>query len=330
MTNSNKNDTVDIDKMISMLKNADFEFIDDEENPDRFSDFQTAFQIKKALKIPLNSQTIGQAIDYCGLRGYYKGHRIPANPDETAFTVRENINKEKYIVPLFKKRMFSEIENVIKEDENFQKYLGEILKKEKEAFIKEKDFWVCDIITTAPSPAFGKLIAIIFLKIENNSLTNKHFYYLINPEMNKNEIEAYTTPFKEGMKTSYELTGIAVPGMKESDENSFISKYEALRNIYKICSKKNIISAHSDEIEDFINNYFKDLNIPVENHFQNIVSSHISIINIGKLITNKFLTPFELKDYLSLPQRKPKNILENVNNIGQIGLSLKEKIINKK
>ena len=113
----NYKEKIDIDEMVSMLKGADFEFIDEEENPDRFSDFQTAFQIKKALKIPLSSHIIGQAIDYCGLRGFYKGHRIPANPDETAFTVRENMDKEKYIVPLFNKRMFSEIENVIKEDE---------------------------------------------------------------------------------------------------------------------------------------------------------------------------------------------------------------------
>lgn len=326
----NNKEKIDIDEMVSMLKGADFEFIDEEENPDRFSDFQTAFQIKKALKIPLSSHIIGQAIDYCGLRGFYKGHRIPANPDETAFTVRENMDKEKYIVPLFNKRMFSEIENVIKEDENFQKHLNEILKKEKEAFIKEKDFWVCDIITTAPSPAVGKLIAIIFVKIENNTLTDRYYYYLINPELTQEEIEAYTTPFKEGMKSSYEMTGIALPGMEEADENSFISKYEALRMIYRISSKKNILSAHSDEVEDFINNYFKEKGIAEENHFQNIVKNHISIINMGKLITNQFLSPFELKQFLSLPQKKPDNILENVNNIAQIGLTLKEKILSKK
>lgn len=328
MSNKEK-DKVDIEEMISMLKGADFEYVDEEENPDRFSDFQTAFQIKKALKIPLSSHIIGQAIDYCGLRGFYKGHRIPANPDETAFTVRENIDKEKYIVPLFSKRMFSEIEDVIKEDENFQRHLGEILKKESEAFLKEKDFWVCDIITTAPSPAVGKLIGIIFLKIENNTLTNKYHYYLINPELSPEEIEAYTTPFKEGMKSSYELTNIALPGMEEANENAFISKYEALRMIYRICSKKNILSAHSDEVEDFINNYFKEKNISEEHRFQSIVKNHISIINIGKLLSNQFLSPFELKQFLSLPQKKPENILENANNIGQIGLALKQKILNK-
>ena len=38
MTNKEK---IEIDEMISMLKGADFEFIDEEENPDRFSDFQS-------------------------------------------------------------------------------------------------------------------------------------------------------------------------------------------------------------------------------------------------------------------------------------------------
>ena len=65
--------------------------------------------------------------------------------------------------------------------------------------------------------------------------------------------------------------------------------------IYRISSKKNILSAHSDEVEDFINNYFKEKGIAEENHFQNIVKNHISIININT--TNQFLSPFELKQF---------------------------------
>lgn len=314
---------IDINELKDLLKNADFEFIDDEENPERIKDFFTTFQIKKKLNIPISTAILGQGLNFMGLRRYYKGYTIPNNPDETAFTLNTNMNGEKYLTPLFKKHIIDELKHIIQEDENFQKHLSVILKKEYEATTKEKDFLICDIITTAPSPSVGKLIAIIFLSIENNNPTNKYYYFLIDPQLNQNEIEAYITPYKEGLQSTYEKTGIILPGMDvETVPHHFESKYNALRKIYKICKNKNIVSVYSDEVNDFINNYFKELNI--EQDFEKIVKNHISILNIGKIKTGEYLSVFDLNKKFSIINRKPKNVLEYSQQLQNLFIKLKK------
>lgn len=320
---------IDLKELTELLKRADFEYIDEEDNPERVNDFLTSFQIKKKLKIPLNNYLLGQAIDFCGLRGFYKGHRVPMNPDETAFTIRYNIDDEPYLVPLFHKRMFSEIEDVINENEQFQEYLNTICDKEKKALLNNDDFWVCDITATAPSPAVGKMIEMAFVKIENNNVQKHQFYrYWINPELSPKALDDYNTPYKEGTLSPYQKTGIALPGMEDAKPSQFITRYQAIRYIYKISKDKQIISAQSDEIEDFINIYFKELNISEEHHFNKIIKNNISIINMNKLITGRFMTPFEIKQHFNLNLKKPSNALEGAYNIADIALFLKQQLKN--
>ena len=316
-----------VEEVVDMLKMADFEFI--EPDDERRQDFFSIFQIKKELNMPFNTYVIGQALGCLGMKMYKFGHSLPANPDDTAFSVGVNDDNEEYIIPLYKKGLIREIKDLMNNEEHFQNFLKEMLVSEKKVVLSDNDFYVVKLITSSPVPFIGKIMGMVFLEIKANKITGKNSFYLVDPEFTEKELNKYLTPYKSGTKSQFDNLGIKVPGMDGADRSSFLSQREAMRKVYQFSNAKNIVSYSGDEINDFFNETFKRLNIKEEYYFERIVKNNISINNLGKNIYDEYYSKVELLRKVHQKNVFSSNIIEDAKSEAMLFIKLKEYFIKK-
>lgn len=307
---SNEKIKKDIDEMRLLLISNMFEEVTDE-NLDRLDYFYTPFQIKLKIKAPLYNNEYNMALQFLGLRSFYEGHTIPTNPDTTAFIIKENNDGERYIQTLIRKSMLDEIENFIAEDENFNQYMKEKCYNDFKAFTEEKDFFTLGITTSGPSENFSHLLAFSACQIKDNKNYNKKSMYLINNNFSEKDIEEYTTPFADGMKSAFQKTRIAVPGMKEClNESDFISQISVLRKIYAITKDSNLIIDDITKTRNFIGKLLKNNNLQDDFNIDLISANCISIRRLSKYLFNEYFSMYELAKHLKF---------RNINKFGSLG-----------
>lgn len=287
-----------LDEVVLLLKNNFFSQIE-EDDEDTLESYFTPFQARLRLKIPVDTPEFNMALQYLGIRGYYKGHTIPYNPDNAAFMVKENPEGELYIQPLMKRSLMSELENFMEEDENFNNYMREQCKKDAHALLNESNFITFALLTSGPSENFSHILTLSAVEIENMAITGRKSHVFVDNELSKQELLDYVTPYKEGVKSAYERSLIAVPGMEEcKDSDTFTSLRNSAREYYKICNKRNVIVDDPIKTKNFIAKLLERSNVPEEYKIDLISKNYISIRRVSKYIYNEYLNFYELGEKL--------------------------------
>lgn len=288
-----------LNEMRLLLESNMFEEVSDD-NIDRLDNFYTPFQIKLRLKVPLDNAEYNMALQFLGLRGYYEGHTIPTNPDNAAFIIKESDDGEKYIQTLIRKSMLEEIENFIEEDENFNEYMKEKCKSDFNAFNSEKDFIVFAMQTSGPSENFSHILTYAASEIKENTKTSRNIQVFINNNLTEKEIESYITPYKEGVKSSYEYSRIAVPGMNDCNDHSlFTESRESLRTLYKVCNNKNIITDDIIRNKNFLLKLIEKNHLSPEYNIDVISKNYISLRRVCKYLFNEYYSLYDLAKELN-------------------------------
>lgn len=326
-------EVLDIDEMRLLLVQNMFEEIT-EENEERLESFYTPFQIHLRLKIPVDNREYKMALQMMGLMGFYKGHSIPTDPDVGAFIIKENPDGERYIQVLIPQNKLDEVEQFINEDENFNQYMKKMCEEDAKALFEESSFICMSMLTSSPSPHFGHILTYAATEIENCIRTTRRAHIYVDHNWNETEIEDYITPYKEGVLSSYERTGIAVPGMPECiDHSQFTPTMEALRMFYKICNKKNIVVDNPFIIKNFAAKWLERNHVPIENNIDTISKNYISLRRVAKYLFDEYLTLYDLG--LKLKYSKFKQVgsigeAEMLNDIVVLLLNNKEKLLQDK
>lgn len=293
-----ENQKKDLEEMRLLLESNMFEEIT-EDNIERLENFYTPFQIKLRIKAPLDNAEYNMALQYLGLRGFYEGHTIPTNPDNAAFMIKENPEGEKYIQTLIRKSMLDEIESFIEEDENFNQYMKEKCKEDFELLKNENDFISFALMTSGPSENFSHILTYGAAEVKNNIRTNRKSHIYIDNRLTEKEIEDYITPYTEGVKSSYERCGIALPGMNEcTDPDKFTDAVSALRLYYKMCNGKNVITDDIIKIKNFMAKNLERHNIPLEYSIEIIAKNYISLRRISKYLFDEYYSLYDLSKKL--------------------------------
>lgn len=293
-----KKEKKDLEEMRLLLESNMFEEIT-EDNIERLDNFYTPFQIKLRLKVPLDNAEYNMALQFLGLRGFYEGHTIPTNPDNAAFTIKENSEGDKYIQTLIRKSMLEEIESFIEEDENFNQYMKEKCKEDFDAFNQEKDFITFAVMTSGPSENFSHILTYAASEIKNNIKTDRQAHIYVNNHLSEKEIEDYITPYKEGVKSSYERSGIAVPGMNECENpNTFTDSMASLRLYYKMCNKKNVITDDLIKVKNFVLKLVEKNNLQPDYSIEHISKNYISLRRVSKYLFDEYYSMYELAQHL--------------------------------
>lgn len=286
----------DINEIVLLLKNNYFEQIDIEDE-ERLGSFLSLYQVKKELKLPIENNIFSQALSMLGYRTFYKGHTIPADPDKTAFVLRETEEKEVYIQPLIKKNCLNEIDYFIRHDETFNEYMSKLCQTDYDSIKKENHFFVIGTLTTGPSEIFSHLISVGIVEIINGKKTGFEIEFFIDNDLNEQEILNYKTPYKSGYKSKYEQLGIALPGMEECTyKHIFDKRYIFLRKIYKYLKNRNIVVSSPEIFKEFVNKMFVDNKINEEFRVEKIVKNYISVLRSEKYISGEFLTLLEIQN----------------------------------
>lgn len=297
-------DKLDLEEMRLMLVSNMFEEVDPE-NEDRMDNFFTPFQIKMRLKVPVDTAEFKVAMQMLGLNGFYKGHSIPANPDVASFTIRENGDGEKFIQTLVPKSQLSEVENFIEEDENFNQYMREMCEKDAKVLIQENDFICFGMLTSGPSEYFSDVMTYGATELKGNKKTERKAHIYVNHNWNEKKIEDYITPYKEGVMSSYERLGIAVPNMPECiDHDMFTDSKEALRTYYKICNDRNIIVDDPIKVKNFLSKWLEKEHVPPENNITELSKNYISIRRASKYLFDEYYNLYELGGVLNYHKLK--------------------------
>lgn len=316
-------DTLDLEEMRLLLVNNMFEEVDPE-NEERLESFYTPFQIKLRLKVPVDTAEFNVALQMLGLRGYYKGHTIPMNPDNASFMIKENPDGEKFIQILIPKSKLDEVESFIEEDDNFNKYMRDMCEKDAIALIKENDFLCFSILTSGPSEHFSDVMTYAATEIKNNMLSPRKAHLYLDHKWTEKEIEDYTTPYKEGVQSSFERLGIAVPGMVECvDYGMFTETTEALRTYYKICKGKNVVVDDPVKVKNFMGKLLEKKQISVENNIDIISQNYISLRRASKYLFNEYHNLYELSQLLKHNRFKPIGAIGEAELISEVVVKLK-------
>ena len=291
-------ETLPIEEVISLLKKNGFEELF-EEDEDKLEYYYTPFQTRLKLKIPVDIPEFNMALQSLGIRCYYKGHTIPYDPYNAAFIIKENSDGKKYIQPLMKRSLMNELESFIEDNETFNEYMRSRCKKDANALLKNTDFRTLSLLTSGPSENFSHILTFSCIEIEKLIKTGRSSNVYVNNELTEKEIEEYTTPYKEGVKSAYEKYHIAVPGMKEcKDINLFYDLKNSSREYYKICNKKNIIVDDPIKTKNFIAKLLEKTNLSQEYRIDEISKNYISTRRISKYIYNEYLPLKELCEKL--------------------------------
>lgn len=324
---SNK-EKLPLSEMILLLEKNMFEKIE-EDDEERLENFLTPFQIRLRLKVPVENAEFGVALQYLGLKGYYKGHNIPFNPDNTAFTVKTNKDGESYLQTLVRKSMLEEIEDFIEKDEMFNEYMRKQCEQDAKDFLSNEDFINFSMLTSGPSEFFSHIITIAATEISKGLKTDRKSHIFIDHKLNDEDLLDYITPYKEGVKSSYERTGIALPGMDEClDSSIFTPSLDALRTYYKICNNKNVIVDDPVSIKNFISKWLEKNNLDESYNINEISSSYISIRRVSKYFFNEYYNLYDLGLHLKYNKLKQRGSIGESELLSDIIPLLKDKIIN--
>lgn len=319
-------DKLDLEEMRLLLRSNLFEEIDPE-NEERLENFYTPFQIKLRLKVPVDTAEYNVALQMLGLRAYYKGHAIPTNPDTAAFMVRENPDGEKFIQTLIPKSQLSEVENFIEEDDNFNKYMREMCEKDAKALLQENDFICFSILTSGPSEHFSDVMTYAATEVKQGSKSPRKAHIYVNHDWTEKQIEDYTTPYKEGVQSSYERIGIAVPNMPACvDHDMFTPSKEALRTYYKICSQRNVIVDDPIKVKNFIGKWIEKESIPPENNINEISKNYISLRRVSKYLFNEYHSLFDLGGVLKYSKMRQLGSIGEAEMVADVVVILKRNI----
>lgn len=317
-------EVLELEDMRLLLTNNWFEEVD-EENEDRMENFYTPFQVHLRLKIPVDNMEYKMALQMLGLIGYYKGHKVPMNPDSGAFTIKTNNDEEKYIQPLIPKSKFDEIEAFIEEDENFNKYMREQCEKDAKALLTEENFICFSILTSSPSEHFGHLLTYAATEINQNLRSERKAHIFIDHQLTQSEIYDYITPYKEGVKSSFERTGLALPGMPECKNTSvFTDSMEALRTYYKICNNKNVVVDNPVIIKNFVGKLIEKKQIPPENNIDQISKNYISLRRVSKYLFDEYHGLYDLGLKLKYSKFKQLGAIGEAEMLNDVLLLLKK------
>ncbi len=289
----------DIEEMRLLLVDNMFEELS-EDSVDRLESFYTPFQVKLRLKVPLENAEYNMALQCLGLRAYYEGHTIPMNPDNTAFIIKESDDGEKYIQTLINKSMLDEIESFIEEDENFNNHMVQLCKKDFDAFMSSEDLVSFSVLTSGPSELFSHILTYGSSQSKKSIKTERTYHIYVNNNLTEAETLSYVTPYKEGVKSSYEYTGIAVPSMPECLNASFFtSSLDSLRTYYKICSGKNVISDDTIKVKNFMAKLIEKNRLPEEYGIESISNNYISLRRVSKYLFGEYHSLFDLSRLLN-------------------------------
>lgn len=319
-------DKIDLEEMRLTLVNQMFEEVDPE-NEERLENFYTPFQIKLRLKVPVDTKEYGVALQMLGLRGFYKGHSVPMDPDAAAFTIKEGSDGEKYIQTLIPQSKLDEVESFIAEDENFNKYMMDQCKSDGLALIQEDNFICFGMVTSGPSEHFSDVMTFAATELKENAKTDRKAHVYINHDWNEKKIEDYITPYKEGVQSSYERLGIAVPNMEQcNDREMFTESKESLRTYYKICNKRNIVVDDPIKIKNFMNKWLEKDHVQPENNIDVIAKNYISIRRASKYLFNEYYNLFELSGVLNYRKTKQLGAIGEAEMLADVVAILKKNI----
>lgn len=326
-------EVLDIDEMRLLLLNNMFDEIT-EDNEERLENYYTPFQIHLRLKIPVDNREYKMALQMMGLMGYYKGHSVPGDPDVGAFMLKENPTGERYIQVLIPQSKLEDVEQFINEDENFNTFMKEMCENDAKALFQENDFICLSMLTSSPSPHFGHILTYAATEVQNKIRSERRAHIYIDHKWNESEIDDYITPYKEGVMSSYERVGIAVPGMAEcTDESSFTQSMEALRMFYKICNKKNVVVDNPFMIKNFCSKWMEKNHVPVENNIDVIAKNYISLRRVSKYLFDEYLTLYDLGLKLNYSRFKQLGSIgeaEMLNDVIVLLLKNKERLLQDK
>ena len=326
-------EVLDIDEMRLLLLNNMFEEVT-EENEDRLENFFTPFQIHLRLKIPVDNREYKMALQMMGLMGFYKGHSIPTDPDVGAFLIKESADGDRYIQVLIPQTKLDDVEQFINEDENFNQYMKKMCEEDAKALFEESDFICLSMLTSSPSPYFGHILTYAATEVESLVSTSRRAHIYIDHDWNEKEVDDYITPYKEGVMSSYERTGIAVPGMPEcNDPSSFTKSMDALRLFYKVCNKKNVVVDNPFVIKNFTSKWMERNHVPVENNIDEISKNYISLRRVAKYLFDEYLTLYDLgmkMKYSKFKQLGSIGEAEMLNDILVLLLNNKERLLQEK
>lgn len=319
-------ETLDLEEMRLLLVNNMFEEVDPE-NEDRLENFYTPFQIKLRLKVPVDTSEYNMALQMLGLRGYYKGHTIPMNPDSASFMIKENPDGDKFIQILIPKSKLDEVESFIEEDDNFNKYMREMCEKDAVALINENDFLCFSVITSGPSEHFSDIMTYAAVEIKGNMLSPRKAHLYLDHKWGEKEIEDYITPYKEGVQSSFERLGIAVPGMPECvDYDMFTESTEAMRMYYKMCKNKNVIVDDPIKVKNFMGKLLEKKQIPIENNIDAISKNYISIRRASKYLFNEYHNLYELSQVLKYNKFQQMSSIGEAELLSEVVVRLKKNL----
>ena len=109
---------------------------------------------------------------------------------------------------------------------------------------------------------------VIYSKSQNSILSSG--YIFVDDDIDDEKIDRYTEKNELTDMSPFDYIKIPLPTMDDSNFDSlFLDRLEALRQIYKIAQKRNIVF-YSEQEERFINALFEKEDIPEEYLFRNV------------------------------------------------------------
>lgn len=297
----------DIKKVIDMLKEADFNIVDMSENPDDIEMYYTASEIARRLDVRLDNETINKAMCELGYKTFYEKIGLPTNPENSSVTLKSFENedtgeKDYYLQCLWDKSLLEDINGKIMNNSYFESKKIEI-EAENNAKRNEllSDFQSLDeyVVMSVKKTGFNLkkdfiiyISYVIFSKSDKKILSSG--YIFVDDDIDDEKINRYTEKNELTDMSPFDYIKIPLPTMDDSNFDSlFLDRLEALRHIYKISNKRNIIF-YSEQEERFINKLFEKEDIPEDHLFKNVKKRSFYFKDIVDWIESK--ESFKLRD----------------------------------
>lgn len=284
---------MELDEIVTLLKENDFTYIDLEEGIEVLDDYYTVGQLLYNIEQPIDMKVLFEALQGMGLIRFYEGHQIPNSPDYTAFAITQDEDDNDKLLILYRPSILDELGTLLNENEFFLKYMEEENQKQYNLFKESKKHVSIAIDTTGGSMKQNKIIAISLIEFDQD-IQRKHVIWVDN-NWDDVDIKRYTTPKIEGKKSAYDYLQIPLPGMPNAEYDKFISITQVLRVIYSYVKDACVVIESKATIE-FITALYEKAGINPDHHINQTMSGYVELSRIAKVQKKEYM---KMKDILS-------------------------------
>lgn len=275
-------------KIADLLKENNFKEVSMAENPEELENYLPAGEIARKLIVRLDGEAISKVLTELGYKTFVEKVGVPTNPENSAFALKSTEDEETgvkkfYIQPLWHYTVVEQINETVRQSQQFQPVKEEFEEKNKQT-IEEKiktfsqidDYVAVVVKKTGFNINKDFTVFVSYAVIENNNLVDNQMFF-INDDIRPEKIEHYTTKDPLTDTAPFDFIKINLPSMDGcKNPEDFRDRRDVLRHMYKVLRGRNVVFYFKDESR-FLKRMFDEEGIPAEHHYSNIIKADYGI-----------------------------------------------------